>query len=355
MWLAPVAILCIPEITRAQERLQLVGCVPLNRAQVAADLELELGVVATSHVVVRVSCTPDALLLEVDDGVTGKRISRGVAPIDFVDPGAPRVVALLVSELVLASWAELLLVSEEARREAIARVNAYLAARERASAEQRAAPIEPAQSPPDARVRTAPTDANARRRATRPAEPPQAVQSADSAQPSRATTLDAFEIDAGARLRDGRTPFGAGLFGLSARVSLRPRWSIGLRASVEIADVPRAAGDVAYSLFCGGVVVGFELLRQRRFTLELRAEPRVGWARLDGRPLRSTTEGRALDAPVVELEVTLAPSMRFGHVHLALGVSVGATLLGPIGIVSGEPSVALPGFAAGLSLIIGLR
>lgn len=56
---------------------------------------------------VRASCTRDATLLEVDDGVTGKLTSRRIDLEGTARVARSRLLALAIAELVSASWAEL--------------------------------------------------------------------------------------------------------------------------------------------------------------------------------------------------------------------------------------------------------
>jgi hypothetical protein len=78
-------------------------------------LELELGAnlvpqeTATDHETTRVSvrCAEGAIVLHVDDPVTGKALERRLALAAMPEHGRARLLALAIAELISASWIEL--------------------------------------------------------------------------------------------------------------------------------------------------------------------------------------------------------------------------------------------------------
>lgn len=164
-----------------------------------------------------------------------------------------------------------------------------------------------------------------------------------------------LDLGGGVRLRDLAAPFVPVFIGLRGLVPIDGGWSIGLRASVEVGEIARSAGTISHAAVGAGLVLGWEALRAQDFVLDLFFEARGAWVRLDARPARTSVEGRALDAPLVELEATLAPSFVIGVVDIALEASLGVTVVGPVGTVTAEPDVTLPGLFFAVGLAFGLR
>ncbi len=393
----------------AQITVQLEACGALGGVEVTRALELEIEQAATTPLGVRVLCDARGLLIEVDDPITDKRLVRRVPGVDAGRAGAARTVALLVSELVLASWAELLFERENAARSpsrsrALARVERALgevprqgeALRTEVPRDAEARAANPVDAPETNATTSAPSGtptpsvapalpaapalpvAPALPAATAPppapaliAAPSLPVATALPAAPRPRAARSSRESDsrdgpsgplrvradasAGLRLRDVQTPFVTWLGALDARVRMGGGVAVGARVSVEVADVARRAGTIAFAAVGAGLLVSAELVQRGAFALELFGEARAAWLRLDGRPSRSSVEGRARDDLLVELEVGAAPALDLGPVRLALTLSGGATILGPIGTVSGEPDLVLPGFFASAGLRLGLR
>jgi hypothetical protein len=368
-----------PARAEAQLAIALDGCGSVNPLEVAAALELELG--PSVGLSIRVICENGAVSIDVADRMTDKRVSRRVEGVDVARPGAAQVVALLASELVLASWAELLLAPRggaEGER-ARARVLAELRERDRAAtpeATSTAAPPEAATRSEAVAVQGMPTpNEGAPITQTQAPSDDMRVATETTTEATTETTTEAttetipdvavadptphaslrLDLTGGVHLRDLAAPFAPVVVALRGAARVDETWSIGLRASVEIGEIARDAGTVSYTAVGTGFIVGLETLREDVFALDLFLEARGAWARLDARPARSSIEGRALDAVLVELEGTLAPSLVVGVFNLALEASLGVTIIGPVGTVTAEPDVTLPGLFFGLGLAIGLR
>lgn len=93
-------------------QIDLHPCLEVDAPSVRRIVGIELAVepvdVDTAGTTrVRASCTRDATLLEVDDGVTGKLTSRQIDLEGTARVARSRLLALSIAELVSASWAEL--------------------------------------------------------------------------------------------------------------------------------------------------------------------------------------------------------------------------------------------------------
>ena len=91
------------------------GCPTLDRREIERLLSIELGSVsrqwqesvASEPLRVELSCQGTRMAVSIADRLTGKRLSRDVE-INPTAPDRDRTAALLVSELLLGSWSELL-------------------------------------------------------------------------------------------------------------------------------------------------------------------------------------------------------------------------------------------------------
>jgi hypothetical protein len=92
-------------------RFTIDACVPVDGAETArlAAMELRADAVDTTDAATSVSvrCDGDRAILRVEDAATRKSVERAVRLADLRQRGAARLLALAVSELVFASWAEL--------------------------------------------------------------------------------------------------------------------------------------------------------------------------------------------------------------------------------------------------------
>jgi hypothetical protein len=338
---AAIALLAPAELS-AQARVVAHGCEPLDGALVGELLGLELGGDEASRgLEVALTCSESSLRISVRDPLTEKSVERESARVDPADPEAPRVIAILVSGLVLASWAELLLssgVSAESSDPERIRAAREVAARELANAAERAGAL---RAGPRERGTSTDERSDASSDGSTPDAPP-------IEEPSLRVEAG---LDAGLRLRDLSAPFAGGDFGARGMLWFTRELGVGLRASGEIARVGRASGHVTFGSIAASAVLAYVPFRRAEsFALELAIEPRIGWARLEGGASAGEVVTDTLDSALVEIEASLAPVLAFESFELALVLRAGATLYGPTGHVTGEPDVALPGFFAGASL-----
>jgi hypothetical protein len=346
LWAALVVWGSMPAAAQEQEgaRVELRGCGALDASPIREALELELGgSEVCAGLRVSIVCEATSTTLEVADPITHKRTTRTLAAVDSSAPDAPRVLALVASELVLASWAELLITppADEGslRAEARARVE-----QEREGIREDAARL-------DAQVATAARVEHVEGAAA-------VVPEADTRDEPTAIGSGLrlwVDLDGGVRLRDGSTPFFPPLVALRALAALADDVALGLRASLELGQASRESGSILHSVAGLGLVLTWVCWRAQELALELSTEGRVGWVRLDGRPSRSSVEGRAIDEVLVDVSASIAPTFELGSLRIGVALELGACLVAPTGLVSAGPDLALPGFFGGLTLRIGLR
>jgi hypothetical protein len=372
-------------VAAAQVSVTLDGCAALSALDVTRALELELDAVPETELRIRVACDARGVLLEVEDALTDKRLARRVPQVDARRESAVRTVALLVSQLVFASWAELLWRpsgqdTSPAEARALASVERSLA-ESRGAAGRTSFPTDPprpddapdtaspATTPPTSTTREVPVSA-----APLPSSPslappslappslaplsasnPPTTRPDSRARPAGSSMGLALDVAAGARIRDVAAPFLTGIASFEGLARVKNHTSLGARVSVEYADIARLAGSVSYSAVGAGAVLRHALVRHAPLSLDASAGLHAAWVRLDGRPSRTSVEGRAVDDLLVEVELAIRSGFLLGPVRFGLSLSLGATLLGTIGTVSGEPDITLPGVFAGLGLAIGVR
>jgi len=357
-----VALSALAAPAGAQVTVALEGCGELGGLEVTRALELELEGAATAPLSVRLACDAAGLLIEVDDPVTDKQLVRRVPGLEARRAVAARTVALLVSELVLASWAELLLAPPAAsdppeRARALDRVERAL--RDERAPESRAMEAEvaiPDRSGEGLVLPPEPVRAPALSVPVRPrlADPDAAPLPAPAT--SRDEDLDlATDLGGGVLVRDLAAPFVTWHLSLQTLALLAPGIQLGARVAVELGDAQRSAGAVSFAAVSAGLVGRITAIEEGGFSLGVLAELRGAWVRLDGRPARSSVEGRALDDALLEVAIAAQPSLRLGPVHLGVSLLVGACVVGPTGTVAGEADLVLPGVFAGGGLLVGLR
>jgi hypothetical protein len=241
------------------------------------------------------------------DPVTDKRLQREVSLRRTKD--RDRTVALLVSQLFLTSWSELLL----------------------------RAPPDPALPPP-------------------PAPPPAVTRAAEGlareaiAPSSRRWLVSAA---AGPRVRDVASPT------LSGRVALRPallmgeHWSLALELGYERGAAKRASGSVAYGAAGALVGGGFRTTPWGPLVFEVGA--RAGAAYLDVRgDANAPAIGTSASGVAFELALGAGPTLHLGIARVGLELGVGLTAPRATAHVARDSDVVLGGPWAGLTLIVGV-
>ncbi len=110
-----VLLVCAPAVAWAAPHpavsLSVDACAGVDEAQVAGQVKIELGAdlaPASPEVTrVQVRCDGDALVLIVNDPITGKSLERRVDLGAAAPKARTRLLAIAISELVSASWTEL--------------------------------------------------------------------------------------------------------------------------------------------------------------------------------------------------------------------------------------------------------
>jgi hypothetical protein len=315
-WLLAVVAVVAVVVTSARQawavspsiEVFVTDCPDLQVPEVERVLDIELSSVANEwrgeeKLRAELSCDPGHLSIVVTDPVTDKKLSRTVA-MQWRSADRDRTVALLVSQLFLTSWSELLLARDAA--------------------------LEPPRPPASPAVQRA---AAAMVRSSM--EPP--------------ATRWAVSLLVGSRVRELPAPL------VSGDALLRPSLSFGRHAFVfldlgyERGDATRAPGAVVFSLASASVGAGW---RHVFGTLGLEADLRGGVAYVDlqGNPIGSAS-GVAASGAVGEGAIELGPTLFLGHARLGLLASAGATIAPAVAHVAGDRDVNLSGAWFGANLV----
>jgi hypothetical protein len=142
------------------------ACVPVDHDKLERLLAIELGTSAahaaagTAPTHVEVSCAPEGIVMRLEDGLTGRSMSRTLPASSFTDASSTRLLALAVAEFVVASWIELNVARSEPAVEPVApRADPEAEAAHRAQdVEAERVPGDPkGRAPHDARVSLGPS------------------------------------------------------------------------------------------------------------------------------------------------------------------------------------------------------
>lgn len=289
------------------------GCDDLRAPEIERILRIELAQVAdqwtgAEPLRVELSCEAARVRVLAIDPLTDKRLSREVSLRRTRD--RDRTVALLVSQLFLTSWSELLL-----RR-----------------------PPDPAAPPP-------------------PPPPPAAVARAAEGLAREAITPSSrrwlVAAVAGPRVRDVSSPT------LSGRVALRPallfgeRWSLSLELGYERGAAKRASGSVAYGAAAAMIGGGLRTAPWGPLVFEVGA--RAGATYFDVRgDANAPVVGTSTSGVLAELALGAGPTLHLGMATIGLELGVGLTAPRATAHVARDTDVALGGPWAGLSLVVGV-
>ncbi|HEY3818285.1 MAG TPA: hypothetical protein VGL81_13995 [Polyangiaceae bacterium] len=253
------------------------------------------------------SCDDARLSIVAIDPVTYKRLTRTVA-IDRRTPDYDRTVALLVSQLFLTSWSELLLAR---------------------SAAQGLSP-QPPQSPAVEHA----------------AE--QSVRSALSTTDSRGE----LTVGVGARVRELSSPVVGGNATLRPSLLLGRSWRVFVEAAYERGAADRAQGVIAYSLGSGAVGAGVRALVG---PVELEIDLRVGAAYVSvSGDATSGAVGTTASGAVGEAALDLGPTLVLGHARIGLLATAGATAPRIVASSTADRELSIGGMWLGASLVAGL-
>lgn len=365
---APAGV--VPEVS-----LDLERCPTLPRNQVTRLLALELdarvlasggaGPLATRGAIV---CGSNGVAMEVSDPLTGRFLSRPLAPLGRDGDAAARIVALALAELIFTSWMELaqprvtsLPAGDpppvELRRAAMERAqkHAGIAVTEAAAAPSPSAaaasdpsavsPVRSAEAPPTAEVSIATSSVDGL------GSPP--VDRAYLLAVGTATgPFDGVGLGWGVGARGGWTSGAA--FYRRGPTSLSPGADVEL--TTTWADAGSALGAVRVSTFSAAPRASLRLFlgASRGAWLDLGAGVRAGMARLVGTPADpGSARGSTLAGMWSGAAAFLGLGLAMGPVVVAAGLEGGQVLRSVSGMIDGEQSVAISGRWLSGSLALG--
>ena len=327
---APVPDPAEPTIVATVERdaktveLSVTGCGDLSAKELARLLDLELEGVTSQirsgpPLSVALTCTGDAMTIEIRDPLTDKTLRREVAaPPD--EPGRERLLALAISELFTASWLELVAPPPEP---------------ERAEAIEILQPPARTQTPPREAVEAATEVARARTR------PPNGID---------------LMVGAGVRgralLDDAPLP--------SSRVDMLVRgWlseSVGLAGSV--------GWDFGQSQRQFGRIRGHAVTAAGGLAWRVRVRPVIGigghvlagmsWAQIRGEADDPNVPDGTSSGLTADLGAGVGPRVSYGRLRVDFDGELGWMLRTPTGQVTGETPFRLGGLWVGAVVRIGL-
>jgi hypothetical protein len=251
------------------------------------------------------TCHGSEVDLSLDDAITAKRLERTVALAEAAPTARPRLVALAVAELVVASWQEIQRGSEVTGK------------------------------------------------AVPPGEPPPKAHVTEGARAGQASAM--AEVIGVVRAFPGS---GLWLLGAGARgfLTLSRPFTLTLDLTVEWGRTSRTTGQVAAQAIGGALGVGWAAERESVFIMPW-VGVRAGVARLTGEPSpdSTATAGEKQSGPCLGPELGVAATF-FPHatVHATVALSAGAMLLGVRGEVVGDTNVNALGPWAGMVIGVGL-
>lgn len=290
-------------------------CPDLHEVEITRLLEIELGPALsarTAPLEISFRCDGPRVTIVATDPITDKRLDRTVD----LGPHAlqpDRVVAILASQLFLASWSELLL-----------------------------------ERPHDVEI---PTPA-------RPV-PPEAQQLAE--QTTRRALAPTFlagrgweaSVVAGPRVRQVTTPLLTGRIAARTAVALGPL-RLFLELGGERGAASRAVGVVDVALLQALAGATFRAVHRGAWTLDLEASAGPAWVNLWGTRSAAGYQTSSVSGVVGEGALGIAPGLVLGLVRLALLLQGGANFSRARGYVAGDRDVSLAGPWLGAGVILGL-
>ena len=309
------AILASAATARAAGRgidVAAAGCTDLDANDVQRLLLLELDAVAREPgdpLKVELSCEGDDLRAVAVDPITEKRLERRVPfPPNRVPPAArARVVAVLVSQLFLTSWAELLLQRPQA----------------------------PSLLPPPPH-----TDAAVK------------LASKSLELPKSRGNLRAG-AGAGIDLRAFAAPIALAAVRVFAAIGVK-RAQATVAIGLERGNASRDAGQITASIADVALSLSVGIVRARSGRFGLDAGVRGGASAVDVHAVSASPamSGASAGGVVGHAGIEVVPHVVLGELDLGLAVSAGYAFPKATARVAGEEPLALAGFFSGASLIV---
>jgi hypothetical protein len=311
---AGVLVSATPALAQRQLAIHLAGCGSLAADRISQQLRLERGEVlrqlGTGQLLrVAIVCGPRETMIEISDPLTEKRVGRSIpTPGAKADP--ERVLAIAASQLMLASWLELLTETGAGA------------------------------APGKARGGQA---AGAARK--------MAVVAARSAVPRRRLGVG---VSAGGVVRDLSQPVWLWNARLLGRVSLVRSLELLVGVGVEQGSAERISGTVSALLLDFWVGVAYRWELWRGLTLEAAVAASLLHARFEGHPASESFAGTSAQALAAQGMAELGLWWQVSRFRFGLALQVGGTAPRTSAEVIGERPVKLHGLWLGSSAGIEL-
>lgn len=292
------------------------GCDDLRAPEIERVLRIELAAVSDQWsgpepMRVELTCEGAQVRVVAIDPVTDKRLSRDVQLRRVRD--RDRTVALLVSQLFLTSWSELLI---------------------------RPDPETPLPLP----ARPVPTAAP--------------IAQAAEGLARRAITPPSWSwyvaIAGGPRVRDPASPVVGGRAAMRPSVLLDRHWSLALELGYERGAATRASGSVGYSLASAALGAGFSTTPMGPLVFELGARAGAAYVDLHGDAALGSVVGTSASGTAFELALGLGPTLLVGPTRIGLELAGGVTAPRVVAHVARDTDVALGGLWAGANVVVGV-
>jgi hypothetical protein len=291
-------------------------CPALDAGEIERLLVIELGPEAIPRAAplrIELACAGSRLRIATFDTVTEKQLEREVDLGPHLQEN--RVIAILVSQLFLSSWSELLL---EPPRD----VAPELVAAGRAAS-------------PEAR--------SVAERRTR-----------EALAPSTARGRPDVDLMAGARVRELAQPLVLGRLAARGGMAVGPL-ELFLEGGYERGAAGRATGVVDASIVDVAAGVRWRVARRGAFSFGVEAMGGPGWVDLTGTRPATGVQSASLSGAIDEASLGLAPALNLGPVRATLLLQAGANFSRAVAHVVGDRDVSLGGPWLGASLAVGIR
>lgn len=313
-----LATWCATGLAAEPVRVRIESCGGLDAAEVERILALEVAEVTgaaddLSTLAVLVRCDASRrVVVHVDDTLTDKRVERTFPAPDVNEPGRERVLALAISQLIHASWLELLVDDDRVHEAELKHPRAVPAARRKASViiDRRHLQDERGQA---------------------------------------ALPAARFELSMLAGLRGRHLPDtdSSYVVGIGGDIPIGPSWDIAAMATLEASEVSRPLGAVDATAWLAGAG-----LRGRMFALEwLRLDATIllsaGFVRMVGEPRSAEAVGGITQGPTAQAAVLAGPTLVADPVRIGLIAEAGLMTPTPVGEVVGGEDVVFGGPWAG--------
>jgi hypothetical protein len=288
----------------ARAGVDVTACPGLDAAELTRLLSLEVASLARSPDPIppfelTLTCESNRVRMVLSDAATDKRLERSIPAPSVKDPGRERTFALAASQLLVASWLELL-VNE---------------------------PPKTATPPPKAVLQIA------EKVATRAVAKRTQNQSSYSA-----------GLEGGVSVRDLSAPFPMLHLGARATRDLGDSGlGLGVRVNFDTGSVPRTGGDIQARVLSFGVGPSFRAPRDGMLAFRADLMASALYVHLEGRPSGPGFLGRTTDSFTGEVTLSAGPTLTLSPIEISLSARAGLALPVTEGKVVGDSSVRFGG------------